>query len=148
LKESIMARFNQDETVTDQEVRNYYEEHKEELKLRQRYIQFRHIATKNIEAARAAHEELEEGGAWPAVAFTYSIEAEEKVQQAQKYWPQTVILNEVPVMKELLPSLESGQVSAIQQVKGVYHVVQLVDTQERGTAAKPDWLMKELKKWL
>lgn len=148
LKETVIAQFTESMTISDREILNYYEEHKEELQLSERFVQFRHVETEKLSEARAAREALQDGEYWPDVADQYSINAKLKIKNAEKYWPVSNVLNDLSTMKPYIATLDSGAVSPIQREHGAYHFIQLVDSRNEGDYADPRWIENQLKDWL
>ncbi len=148
VKELVLSEFNANIEISDQEALQYYQNHKEQFVLQERYVRFRHLSTENIEFARAARQELLSGTPWPKVARLYSVKAEQRIDQSQKYWPQSVVLSELPAMKQYIATLDSADISPIRRQRGAYHFVQLTGARAAGEYAKPQWIMDRLKKWI
>lgn len=148
LKELIIAQFSENVLITDREIQNYYEQHKAQLQLLERYVRFRHLETPELSIARAAREELRNGAPWPQVAHNYSLGPEAKINHAEKYWPVSSVLNELPSIKPYIATLDSGAISPIQRENGIYHFIQLTDARAEGDYSDPKWIKSELKDWL
>lgn len=148
LKKAITAQVTKTMTITDRDIINYYQKHKSQLKLDERFVQFRHLETEKLSEALAAREALQKGTYWPDVARQYSLNAEAKIKHAQKYWPVSTVLNDLSTMKPYIATLDSGAVSPIQREHGTYHFIQLVDSREKGDYTDPRWIEGQLRSWL
>lgn len=148
LRQLLLSEFDAKTTVSDAEALRYYRNNREQFILQERYVQFRHVSTANYKYARAARSELLSGKQWPEVANLFSKDAEQRIKQSQKYWPQSMVLNDLPVLKQYIADLDSGQISPVRQLKGKYHFVQLTGSRAAGKAAKPAWIMDQLKEWI
>lgn len=148
LQDVILAEYQRQVRVTDREALQYYREYHERLILSERYVRFRHVEHSDINALREARDYLRSDSAWSDVARRFSLNAEDKISQAQQYHPVSTVLNTVPIMNRYLASLDSGQISPIQRHDGIYHLVQVTDVREQGEEADPEWFMDELKEWL
>ncbi len=148
VRELVFSEFKTNTEISDQEALQYYKNHKEQFVLQQRYVRFRHVSSKNIEFIRAARQELLSGTPWPKVARLYSEEAGQRIQQSQQFWPQSLVLNDLPIMKQYITTLDSSEVSSIRRRRGMYHFVQLTGARAAGEYAKPQWIMDRLKNWM
>lgn len=148
LQEAIITDFTNKVNLSDQEIRSYFEQNKEQLILPERYVQFRHLETSSLSSARKAREQLQDNISWQEVARNYSQNAEQKIRNANKFWPESTVLVDVPIMKRYITTLDSGAVSPIQRFNGIYHMVQRVDERLKGDYADPQWFTNELKQWL
>ncbi|HLR24702.1 MAG TPA: peptidyl-prolyl cis-trans isomerase [Fodinibius sp.] len=147
LRRQIMAE-KVDSVIPDREVKRYYEANKEHLALSETFVQFRHLQTKDIEAARAAKIALEDGEAWEVVAANYADHPNRAIQQAKKPHALSTVLRGNDVMKGYLQNMRPDQISPIQRIDGLYHFVQLLDRREEGEYAGLEWIEEELKKWI
>ncbi len=148
LRQAVLAQYEANTKISDEEALRYYENHKEQFVLQERYVRYRHISTDNFKLARAARQELLSGTPWPEVARLYSDEAEMRIRQSQKYWPQSAVLNGLPPMKQYIAALDSSEISPVRSINGKYHFVQLTGARAAGQYAAPEWIMKRLKEWI
>ncbi|MBN2731600.1 MAG: peptidyl-prolyl cis-trans isomerase [Balneolaceae bacterium] len=148
LKELIITQTSKNVLISDHEIQNYYEQHKEQLQLPERYVRFRHLETPELSIARTAREELRAGTPWPQVARNYSLAPKAKINNAEKYWPVSSALNELPSIQRYIATLDSGAISPIQRENGIYHFIQLIGARAEGDYSDPEWIKSELKDWL
>jgi hypothetical protein len=148
LKKKITAKNKKHTSVSDSEALRYYHQHRKKFILNERYVKFRHVATRNFSEALRAHRELEDDSSWVAVAHRFSLNPEEKIQKSTKFWPVSALFHHLPPMKKYVSRLDSGQFSPVKHYKGRYHFLQVVDVREKGDTADPQWFNKQLKEWL
>lgn len=148
LKDIVIGEFNKDLVVTDEEARNYYQAHKDQLILHERFVRFRHIETRTIEAARAAKRELMAGIPWPEVASKYSLSPEVKINKSKEYWPISMAVADLDIMNRYLHIIGRTEISPIQRINRSYHFVQLMESKPKGGHPDLDWLIEQIKSWL
>lgn len=148
LKDYVLADYEQDLEVTDDEARNYYQAHKNQLVLNERYVRYRHMATSTHSAAQSARQDLLRGIEWPEVARTYALNPEASIQESEKFWPISMALAEFDIMNTMLQRIGITEISPIRRVNGEYHFVQLMETRPEGGHPDLDWLIGQIKEWM
>ena len=148
LKDAVISDYEDELVITDEEARNYYQAHKEQFVLNERFVQFRHLIAEDIESARAAKRELMQAVPWPEVARKYSLNAEAKITESEQFWPISMAASEINIMNRYLKIIGQSEISPIQRVNGNYHFVQLVESRAKGEHPDLDWLMEQIKDWL
>lgn len=149
LKSYVMAKFNKDLVITDEEARNYYQIHKDKFILNERFVRFRHVETPDLEAARAAKRDLMLGVPWPEVARNYSISPETKIEKSEHFWPASLAVAELDVMNRYLNGvIGQTEISPIRRIGRNYHFVQLMDSKAKGEHPDLHWLIEQIKDWL
>lgn len=148
LKDYVLAEYDQDLEITDEEARNYYQEHKDQLVLDERYVRFRHMITSTHRGAQSAKNDLMRGIEWPEVARKYAQNGEARIQESEKFWPISMALVDNNVMNNMLQRIGITEISPIRRVNGNYHFVQLMETRPAGGHPDLDWLMEQIKDWL
>lgn len=148
LKDVILSRYTQQNQISDEEARQYYEQHRDQLVLNERYVKYRHVENENLAEIRQARTQLQNDSSWTHVAQTFSLKPQKKIEISSRFYPVSSVFNDLPVMKRYITSLDSSQISPIQRYQGIYHFIQLVDVREQGETAGADWFRDELKNWL
>ncbi|NGP76416.1 hypothetical protein G3570_07220 [Balneolaceae bacterium YR4-1] len=148
LKDAVISDYEEELVVTDEEARNYYQAHKDQFVLNERFVQFRHLIAEDIESARAAKRELMQAVPWPEVARKYSINAEAKITESEQFWPISMAASDIEIMNRYLNIIGQSEISPIQRVNGNYHFVQLMESRAEGEHPDLDWLMEQIKDWL
>lgn len=151
LREALRAHIitsEVDTIVSDQEVEAYYEANKEHFMLGERYVQYRHLKTQNIEDARTAKRALQSGTPWDEVADNYAMEPPDAIDNARKYQPISEVLNDNEIMRRYLQTIDINEISPIQRVNSVYQFVQLTGRREQNETADKEWIMDKVKNWI
>lgn len=148
LKDAVISDYEEELEVTDEEARNYYQAHKDQFVLNERFVQFRHLIAEDIESARAAKRELMQAVPWPEVARKYSLNAEAKITESEQFWPISMAASDINIMNRYLNIIGQSEISPIQRVNGNYHFVQLMESRAKGEHPDLDWLMEQIKDWL
>ncbi len=148
LQKAVISEYSKNQRISDAEARNYYQQNKQQLELNERYVKFRHIETPVLSQAREARNQLENDSSWTNTALDFSLNAEENIEQSKRYWPISVVFNDIPSMKQYASTLDSASISPIQRENGVYHLIQLTDVKEQGESPDPGWFIEKLKGWL
>lgn len=148
LKDYILAEFDAGMVITDEDARNYFQANKDQLVLDERYVRFRHVVTPDMRSAQAAKRDLMRGIGWPEVARTYSKNPEARIRASQKFWPESMALQEIKILNRMLQLIGITEISRIYRINGDYHFVQLMESRARGDHPDLDWLMEQIKEWL
>lgn len=148
LKDVVISDFEEGLVITDEEARNYYQAHKDQFILNERFVRFRHMVAPDIGSARAAKRELMQAVSWPEVARKYSINPETKIAEAEQFWPISMAAADIDIMNRYLQIIGQTEISPIQRVGGNYHFVQLMESRAKGEHPDLDWLTTQIKDWL
>ncbi len=148
LKDFIVGSHEEETKVSADEVRSYYQANKEQFVLEEDFVQFRHMRTKTLGAARSARQDLLGGTPWPQVARDYAINPEMVLKESDQYWPMSMAAVDIDIMHRYLNIIGQSEISPIQRVNGIYHFVQLIDKREKGNQPDLDWLMEQIKEWM
>lgn len=148
LKDYVIHTSEDEIQITDNEARSYYQANKDKFELNEDFVQFRHMKTETIRAARAARQDLLDGVPWPEVARQYAINPEVTINESKQYWPISMAAQGVDIMHRYLTIIGQSEISPIQRVGGVYHFVQLMDKRTEGEQPDLDWLIEQIKDWM
>lgn len=149
LRSQIMRQYGDDDQVSDEEARNYFQAHRDQFVLQERYVRFRHLETETIEEARSARQQLMQGVSWPEVARRFSLNPEQAVGESEQFWPVSMAAADQPVLQRYLDEVIGvTEISPIRRLGSTYHFVQLMESREAGEQPDLDWLMTQIKDWL
>lgn len=148
LKDFIVGSQQEEIEISADEVRSYYQAHKDQFVLEEDFVQFRHMRSKTLDEARAARQDLLGGIPWPQVAREYAINAEMALNESDQYWPISMAAKDIDIMNRYLNIIGQNEISPIQRRNGVYHFVQLTDKRDKGKQPDLDWLMEQIKEWM
>jgi len=147
LKDYVIAS-KEDTTISDAEARSYFQAHKEQFALDERFVRFRYVKTKTMKQAREARQALLDGVPWTEVAHKYALDPETAIHESKQYWPISMALSNIDIMHRYLTIIGQSEISPIQRVNGKYQFVQLVDSRAKGEQPDLDWLIEQIKKWM
>lgn len=124
----IISKFIKDEVeektkVQDKEVEEYYNAHKDEFSVPERW-KASHILVKTEEEAAAVLDELSKGAAFDELAKTKSQDASAKNGGDLGYFTKGQM---VPEFEEAVMKLEVGQISPAVKSQFGYHIIKLTD---------------------
>jgi len=127
-KKIIIARLVEKEvekkvTVSDEEVRKYYDEHSEEFMLPERW-RASHILVDTPEEANAIKQKLSEGTSFEDLAKEKSKDATAKIGGDVGYFSKGQL---VPEFEEECYKLKVGEIGNIVKTQFGYHVIKLTD---------------------
>lgn len=148
LKDYVIGTNEEKIKVTDKEARTYYQAHKDQFVLDEKFVRFRHMRTRTNREAQAARQDLLDGIPWPDVAREYAISPEDAIYNSEQYWPISMAVSNIDIMHRYLNIIGQSEISPIQRVNGVYHFVQLMDTRAKGEHPDLEWLIEQIKHWM
>ena len=148
LKKAISQNDSANISVSEQEANNYYERHKDQFLLQERYVRFRHLKTRTLEESKQAKSDLMQGVAWREVVQTYGLDKQETLSNSTKFWPISMALSDLDDLNRYLQIIGMNEISPIRRLNGQYHFVQLVEQYEKGEHPNLDWLQQKIQQWL
>ncbi len=134
--------------ITDQEAQKYYEEHKKQFALNERYVQFRHLIAATLSDAKQARQDLLHGIPWPTVVRKYGIHPDDQLRASEKYWPISLAAHDYPIINRFLHIIGNMEISPIRYINGRYHFVQLTGQKPKGAHPGVSWALDRVKEWL
>lgn len=148
LKDAILSEHTAELEVSDEEARQYFQSHREEFLMNERFVRFRHITTNTRAEAEEANRDIMSGMDWNEIVDNYSIHPEQQKQFATKFWPERVVLQDHPEIRYFLSYIGITERSPIAFSNGHYHMIQLME--EKNAEEYPDleWLLPKIKEWL
>lgn len=142
-----------DLTPSPQEIRSYFERHKNQLKLREPYVRARYLATSSQAAAQTVQESLrpqslDADSTWIRLVREYAADTTQAFQFSRRPLPKGQVIAELPFSDDRLDALNEGDTSPIIEHKDRYHVLQLVRRIPAGTDPKLGWVEAEIRRRL
>jgi len=144
-QEAILSAAQENTTVSDDEVRNYYQENRDKFVLSERYVRFRHLTAPNLANAQQAKRELMQGNEWQQVARDYSVNPSLAISNSTRFYPESTALKEYSVLNRYLGLIGVSEISIIENINGQYHFVQLVEERAKGDHPDLQWLLDQIK---
>lgn len=144
-----------DPTISNADVRAYYEQHQEQLRLREPYVRVRYLATTTPDAAqsvqaalRAQRDSTVRAQQWKALASSHALDPRRAESVAAQYYPERHLFNHEPILQQQLSRLQPGETAPILGIGDRYHVMHLVDRAAPGTIPQPAWVESEIRRRL
>lgn len=148
LRDAIVNNIVENQPVTDEEVRDYYERNRNQFIIQERYVKVRHLVTNTLDDSRDAKNELMRGAEWESVVERYAVNKEQTLRDARNFFPQTVLFNDNPVMRDYLRVIGISEISPIRGFASQFHFIQLVEERPSGSHPDIDWMFDQIKEWL
>ncbi|MEX0779329.1 MAG: peptidyl-prolyl cis-trans isomerase [Balneolales bacterium] len=134
--------------VTRQEAQIYYENHRDQFSLKERHVRYRHLIAETMSSAQNAKNSLMRGNEWEDVARRYSINAEQVIQNSNRFWPLSTAAADYPDMNDFLQVIGLTEISPISEINGRYHFVQLLEDRSEGEHPDLEWVLGQIEEWL
>ncbi|HBQ58962.1 MAG TPA: hypothetical protein DD671_04885, partial [Balneolaceae bacterium] len=123
VQDYIIAEFEDDLTVSEQEARDYYQQHKDRFVLDERYVRYRHLIASTNAEAESAKRELMRGTDWETVAKKYSRFADLKIRESERFWPISIAGGDINMLNRYLKIIGPSEISPTYRTSGEYHFV-------------------------
>lgn len=139
---------------SDEEVRTYFERHREQLQLREPYVRVRYLAASAPEDAAAVRRELLRqrsplpDSVWNQLILDYASRPEPSRQLSGHLMPEGRLLAQIAYEQEELRALREGEVAPVVEQNRQYHVLQLLRRVPKGTEPELSWLKSEIRRRL
>lgn len=148
LREMILSENQDGISVSDEEAQQYYQNHREQFLLDERYVQIRHLTTRTRSDAENANRDLMNGIDWEVIVDNYSIYPDYQKEFSNQFWPVNMVLPEFPQLREYLSFIGISERSPITYENGNYHLLQLMEEKTEGEYPDLNWLIPQIKEWL
>lgn len=148
LRDRALNTLNDEMTVTEAEIQDYYDTYANQFRLTERHVRVRHITTARLDQAIAAKRDLQDGMKWEQVVAQYSNDAEFSLQSSNQIRPASSAVSAIPVMQSYIPLMSVGSISAVREFNGDYHFIQLVESYAPGSVPEITWLKERIFEWL
>ncbi|MFB6098035.1 MAG: peptidyl-prolyl cis-trans isomerase [Salinibacter sp.] len=142
-----------DLSPSPQEVRTYFERHKEKLRLREPYVQVRYLSTSRRSAAQTVRQTLqtlppEADSTWHRLVRTHAADTVQAYRLSRRYMPESRLVEALPFSSEAVNNLQEGSVTRVVANQGEYHVFRLDRRRQAGTIPKLRWIEPEIRRRL
>ncbi len=152
LKERIYEEM--DQPPSEEEIRTYFERHRERLTLREPYVRVRHLVAQNEDSARAALRTLRRTRApamdsvWNQLCRRYAANPERARRLAGQFVPESRLFAQLPYVKDELAALQEGEFAPVIRDNNRFHLLHLVRRAETGSAPELEWVEDEIRRRL
>ena len=140
--------------VSPAAIQTYFEQHKEQLRLREPFVRVRHLATRSEADAAVVRRRLRDAPAeaadslWQALASDVALDPQGAIGLSLTYHPEARPFATRPVLAQALGALQPGRVAPVLAADSLFHVLQLVDRVPAGTVPELGWVEAELRERL
>lgn len=148
LREYIIRQNIEEIEVTREEAQNYYQAHKEQFVLEERYVRFRHLTTRTRTEADNANRDIMRGDDWEDILDRYSVNPERQLRESNQFWPISMAAEGIPMLNRYLNIIGLSERSPIHFFRGEYHFVQLLEERPAGDHPDLEWLIPQIEEWL
>ncbi len=140
---------------TQEQIREYYEKHRDRLRLHEPYARVRHLTTTSFDSAAGVHRRLGQAlygsnidSVWSDLVEAYASDPVNASYLSNNFLPASRLFSDNPAMKERLAGLDEGDISPVIPQNGSFHVLQLVRRYPAGTTPRLDWISDRMRKRL
>jgi len=138
-----------------QSIEMYFDQHKDQLKLREPFVRVRYLSQPSVDSARVARRLLQASlttqnadSAWAKIASRFADDADGSLALDRSFFPVSRLFNALPSVQDALRHLSIGHIAPLIFASGTYHVLQLVDKKPTGSLPEIAWVEQELKERL
>ncbi len=126
------------------EVLAYYERHKEQLRLREPFVQVQYLSGDDPDSLQLAHDMLR--GAENAdslfleLVARFGEDASMSLSLASSFVPESQLFVGQPAVADAVRGLQPGEVASVLEVDEAFHLVRLVDRAGAGSVPEMAWV--------
>jgi hypothetical protein len=143
-----MVSQSRDMQVSRQEAVAYYESHKEQFRLNEPHVRFKHLVTSSLEDAENARQGLLRGVSWDDIVERYALNKQNARRDATIFHPVSQSLQNAPPLNQYIRRMGINEISPIRTINGRYHFVQLTERKNEGDLPDLDWIINQIEDWL
>ncbi len=152
LIEALMAPLFEDAVanLTDAELRQYYSQHMEHLRTVEPFVQVRHMAVTNAQAAGVVYNRMrytpEEDKAvvFDSLAAHMASDPAASRDMAANLWPQRRLFANRPLLRQAMLELDTAKARVL-AADSVHHYLEVVKRLPPGTVPKFEWIRDQLR---
>ena len=143
-----------------EETRAYFEQHREQLRLREPFVRIRYLRAETIEEAVRAQVALrdapvaERDSVWTLWANTLETVPSASdtlftpVISAYDHYPESRLFGTRPLIRQTLAGLSNERTAPVIESDSAYHVLQLAQRMPTGALPEQEWIQHELERQL
>ena len=133
---------------SDDAIRTYYEQNRDQLALREPYVQVRHLVFSVADSAAIFRRSVANLGfgdlgkaQFARLAARYGMDGPDP----DTYYPQSQLFSSIPGLVEAIGDLRPGQTLPVVNESGRYHVIQLVRRLDTGSVPAMELIIDDLR---
>lgn len=145
---------NAEVTPSKDAIRRYFEQHREQLRLREPYVRVRILSTKQVDSAQTARQRLRSAeppardSVWTAVVRRFAADTARATSLSGKFMPSGRLPSLLPYSAEQVATLQAGEVGPIVEDGERYYLIELVERVPEGADPKLAWVRDEIRERL
>ena len=143
--------YEEVEPATEREIAAYFERNVGSLLLREPFLQVRYLTTSDSSAAVRAVAMLDTlasvenaDSLWNAYVELQSEDVDASTIMSTSYFPSSRLFRNVPYLRDAVAPLAVGESVVVVANDSLFHVIQLADRVDAGTAPELDWIVEEI----
>ncbi len=157
LVSALLSRLYEDQTAAPQqaELSAYFEQNKNQFRLREPYVRVRYLAHANPDSAALARRLLQDaviaGAAealWPRLVRRFAADPEGALSLASNLYPESQLFMTRPALRAALEGLETNRIAPLIEADGAYHLLQVAERASAGSLPQIAWVRAELERRL
>jgi hypothetical protein len=141
---------------SETEIRNYFQSNRDQLTLREPFVQVRHLAVPSRSTAEQARSALQEAATRSApldstfdvLLSQYVDHPAESRRLAATFVPESRLFGHHPYVRDELAELGPAQISPVVEDDSLFHVVQLVERIPAGSEPELRWVRDQIRRRL
>lgn len=143
-----------DVSPTEDEIRTYFEQHREQFRLREPYVRIRYLSTVQIDSARTVRTLLQSmppavrDTAWTRLARRFAVDPDRADTLSKKFMPVGRLPSLLPFSADQVASLQANDLGPIVEARERYHLIELVERVPEGSAPKLAWVRDDIQQRL
>lgn len=143
-----------DVSPTEDEIRSYFEQHREQLRLREPYVRIRYLSTPQIDSVRTVRTMLRSmdpatrDTAWSRLVRRFAADPDRALTLSEKFMPAGRLPSLLPYSADQVSSLQGGTLAPIVEARERYHLIELVERVPEGSAPRLAWVRDEIQQRL
>jgi len=155
LVSTLISRLYDEEPVVPsaEDVRRYFELHKDRLRLREPYVRIRYLNAANRDSVNLARRLLQRAARtsntdslWMGIVQRFASDVDGSLALAERHSPESRLFPQFPEVRELVGRLRDAEISQVVQSRDVYHILQVVDRRQPGDLPEIEWIEAEVKR--
>jgi len=143
-----------DVSPTEDEIRSYFEQHREQFRLREPYVRIRFLSTTQLDSAQTVRTTLQSMSpaardtAWTGIVQRFAADTARAHTLSEKFMPAGRLPSLLPYSADQVAALQPGDLGPIVEARERYHLIELVERVPKGTEPRLAWVREEIQRRL
>lgn len=138
---------------SEEEVRTYFEGHKDQWGLREPYVRVRYLTTDSWASAQAVRQRLASepvvaDSAWAELVQQHATSVPQAERLSDQFLPESRLVQSVPLTPDQIANLDAGEIGPLLESAGVYHVLKVIDRVDEGSEPELEWFEDQIRRRL